>query len=164
MQVQPQKEHQWLEQLLGEWSCTVEASMAPGEPPSVSESTESVRSIGGIWTLGEGRFTMPDGTPGTTLMTLGYDPEQGAFRGTFVGSMMTHLWVYRGTLDSSGKVLTLDTEGPDFSKSPDSPTGAMTKYQDVIEIVSPSERILSSRLQDASGAWNHFMTARYRRK
>lgn len=26
--------------------------------------------------------------------------------------MMTHLWIYEGSLDQAGRVLTLDTEGP----------------------------------------------------
>lgn len=158
MQAKPQKEHHWLEQLVGEWRCESEAIMAPGEPPIKHEGAESVRSVGGVWTLGEGKFVMPDGAEGTTYMTLGYDPEKKAFVGTFIGSMMTFLWVYQGTLDSSGTTLTLDTEGPDFSK------GGMTRYQDIIKIESKDVRTLSSQSLGADGKWHHFMTARYFRK
>ena len=58
---------------------------------------------------------MPGGGPATTLMTLGYDPEKKRFVGTWIGSMMTHLWIYDGALDAAGKVLTLDAEGPSFA-------------------------------------------------
>ena len=55
---------------------------------------------------------MPDGKPSTMIVTLGFDPEKKRFMGTFIGSMMTHLWIYDGELDTAGKVLTLNAEGP----------------------------------------------------
>lgn len=55
--------------------------------------------------------------------------------------MMTHMWIYDGALDASGKVLTLDTEGPSFAGD-----GKLARYQDIIEIVSADERRLSSRV------------------
>jgi hypothetical protein len=133
--------------------------MGPDQPAMKSTGSESVRSVGGLWTLGEGRGDMPDGTPCVTYMTLGYDPASKRFLGTFIGSMMTHMWIYNGTLDAAGKVLTLDTEGPDFSGG----TG-MTKYQDIIEFVDDNHRKLSSRLKDKDGNWQNFMSAHYRRK
>lgn len=47
----------------------------------------------------------------TTIMTIGYDPHRQRFVGTFVASMMTHLWMYEGALDDGERVLTLETEG-----------------------------------------------------
>jgi len=32
---------------------------------------------------------MPDGGTGKTVMTLGYDPQNNRYVGTFIGSMMT---------------------------------------------------------------------------
>ncbi len=153
MKPELKKEHQWLEGLVGEWACEMECSMGPGQPPMKSSGTESTRSLGGAWTLGEGRAEM-----GTTMMTLGYDPARGRFVGTFIGSMMTHMWVYDGTLDASGKVLTLDTVGPDFTVP-----GKMSKYQDIIELKDDGTRTLSSRFLGDDGQWHHFMTATYRR-
>jgi hypothetical protein len=92
-------------------------------------------------------------------MTLGYDPARGKFVGTFVASMMTHLWVYEGTLDSAGKVLTLDTEGPGMAGD-----GKMVKYKDVIEFKSDDHRTLTSHMLGDDGKWQQFMTAHYRRK
>src|SRR5918996_3048081 len=127
MMAQPQKEHQWLQQLLGEWTYEGEATMEPGKPPEKFKGTESVRSLGGLWILAEGQGEMPGGGTATMLLTLGYDPQKKRFVGTWIGSMMTHLWVYDGALDAAERVLTLDTEGPNMAAE-----GTMAKYQDVI--------------------------------
>ena len=92
------------------------------------------------------------------LMTLGYDPDQQAFVGTWVGSMMTHMWVYRGTLDADQKVLTLETEGPSFKAD-----SATMRYRDVITVVSATERTLTSFGQQPDGSWKQFMQAKYTR-
>lgn len=100
----PQKEHEWLQKLVGEWTFEAEASMGPDKPAEVYRGAETVRPLGGFWTLGEGQGGMPDGTTGTTFMTLGYDPQKKRFVGTFIGSMMTNLWIYDGELDQDERV------------------------------------------------------------
>lgn len=158
MNSEPQKEHQWLQKLVGEWSSEAEMKMKPDEPPVTSRGTESVRSLGGLWVLAEGEGDMPGGGPATTVMTLGYDPEKKRYVGTWVGSMMTHMWVYDGALDTAGTVLVLDSEGPSMAGD-----GKMAKYQDVIEFKSNDHRILASQVLGDDGQWNRFMTAHYRR-
>lgn len=158
MQVEPQKEHQWLQKLVGDWTSEMEANMGPDQGDVKSHGTESVRSIGGLWIMAEGQGDMPDGNPATMIMTLGYDPSAKRFRGTWIGSMMTHLWVYDGELDASGKVLALNSEGPNFEKP-----GEMMKYKDIIEMASDDHRILTSHLLRSDGQWHQFMTAHYRR-
>ena len=159
MKTDPQKEHQWLHKLLGEWTSEVEATMEPGKPPERFEGSESVRSVGGLWILAEGRGDMPGVGHATTLMTLGYDPRQGRYVGSWIGSMMTHLWVYDGALDAAGKVLTLSAEGPDMADQ-----AKTAKYRDVIELKSDDHRVLTSHVLGDDGAWHQFMTAHYRRK
>ncbi len=153
-----QKEHEWLEQLVGEWTYESEAIMEPGKPPAKYAGTESVRSLSGAWVVCEGRGELPDGSPATTVMTLGYDPARARFVGTFIGSMMTYLWVYDGELDAAGRVLTLDTEGPSFVND-----RTMAKYKDVIEVKTGDHRVLTSNLRGEDGTWHAFMTAHYRR-
>jgi hypothetical protein len=158
MTAEPQAEHRWLQKLVGEWVYEGEATMAPGQPPMAMGGVERVRSLGGLWTIGEGEMAMPDGGPGRTVMTLGFDPARARFVGTFVGSMMTHLWLYEGTLDADGRVLTLDAEGPSMLGE------SLAPYQDVIELVSDDHRILRSRTTGPDGEWVEFMTAHYRRR
>ena len=158
MKIEPQKEHKWLQQMLGEWTCEAECSMGPDQPPSKTKGSETVRSLGGLWTIGEGEGEMPGGGMATMRMTLGYDPQKQRYVGSWVGSMMTHMWIYEGTLDPSGSVLTLDAQGPSFAGD-----GSMAKYQDVIAFESDDHRVLTSRVL-GDGKWTAFMTAHYRRK
>ena len=158
MNTEPQAEHRWLEQLVGEWDTEMEASMGPGQPPSKHVGTETVRSLT-VWVQCEGTMPGAEGKSATTVMTLGYDPARKKFVGTFIGSMMTHQWVYEGELDAAGKVLTLDADGPSFADATKT-----AKYKDAIQIVSPDHRTLTSRFQADDGQWHLFMTAHYRRK
>jgi hypothetical protein len=154
-----QEEHRWLKQLVGTWSYQAEAS-APGEESAKAEGTETVRQLGDLWVLAEGEGRMPDGTPAKSLMTLGYDPTRRRYVGTWIGSMMTHLWVYHGALDASGRVLTLSADGPSMSGS----SSSMARYQDIITVESADHRILTARVLGEEGVWTSFMTAHYRRK
>jgi uncharacterized protein DUF1579 len=159
MKAEPQKEHEWLQQLVGEWTLEGEGTMEPGQPAAKSEGSESVRSLGGLWILAEGQGEMPGGGAATSVMTLGYDPQRKRYVGTWIGSMMTHLWVYEGELDAAGRVLTLDAEGPDMAAE-----GKMARYKDMIELMSDDHRVLTSHVLGEDGEWHQFMTAHYRRK
>lgn len=161
MKVELRQEHGWLQRLVGDWTVSSDCG-----PEGVTETegphpdwTETVRSLHGAWIVAEGNGEMPGGGgPATTLMTLGYDPARQRFVGTWLGSMMTHLWVYEGTLDESGNVLTLDTEGPDFTSD-----GRIVRVQDIIAFEDDDNRTLTARVQGDDGGWKQVMTARYRR-
>jgi hypothetical protein len=159
MITEPQKEHHWLQKLIGEWTSEAECEAGPDQPSSKTKGSEKVRSLGGMWVLCEGEGEMPGGGAATMLMTLGYDPQRKRYVGTWIGSMMTHLWVYDGWLDAAGKVLTLESEGPSFAGD-----GTMAKYRDIIEFISDDHRTLSSHVLGDDGNWRGFMTAHYRRK
>lgn len=159
MNAEPQKEHQWLQQLVGEWTYESSCAAGPDKPDAKFKGTESVRSLGGLWILGEGQSEMPDGSIGRMLITIGYDPLKGRFVGTWIGSMMTHLWVYEGFLDDAGRTLTLESQGPSFTDP-----GKLETYRDIIEIRNENQRVLTSNVRGPDGAWNAFMTAIYTRK
>jgi hypothetical protein len=159
MQAQPQKEHQWLQQLVGEWTYETEASMGADQPPAKATGTERVRSLGDLWVLAEGHGEMPGCGEATTVMTLGYDPQKQRYIGTWVGSMMTYLWRYDGELDPAVNKLTLDSEGPSMSVE-----GEMAKYRDVIELKSDDYRVMTSYIWGDDQQWHQFMTAHYRRQ
>lgn len=118
-----------------------------------------MRSLGGLWILAEGQGEMPGIGAATTMMTLGYDPQKQGYVGTWIGSMMTYLWVYVGELDVAERLLALDSEGPAMTGE-----GEIAKYRDVIEFKSNDHRVLTSHVLSDDGQWHGFMTTHYRRK
>ena len=150
-------EHVWLQQLVGEWKVHSSADMGPEQPPMEFDSSLRVRSLGGLWVLGEGSADM-DGTPFASVMTLGYDPAKQHFVGTWIDTIQTTLWTYRGSLDEARKTLTLEAEGPAF----DDPSKLAT-YRDAIEIVDANHKRMTSSVRNPDGTWTSFMQAEYTR-
>lgn len=151
------KEHLWLSKFVGDWTMEAECLMGPDQPPVKTTGLQTTRMLGNLWLIAEGEGECPDGSIAQSIITLGYDPQKQRFVGTFIASMMTHLWPYEGVLE--GDVLTLDSEGPSFTGE-----GPMVKYQDIIEHVDDDHWILRSRMPGKDGQWIQFMTAHYRRK
>ncbi len=154
----PQAGPEWLKQLLGDWTVTGECDMGPGKPPARTTGSEHTRPIGEMFIVGEGQGTMPGGGSCDMLITLGYDEIKKKFVGSWAGSMMSAMFFYEGQLDATGKVLTLETEGPNFTGD-----GSVARYQDVITLIGPDERTLHSQTPGPDGQWQRFMTATYTR-
>ncbi len=154
----PEKEHQWLAQFVGEWSTKSRADMGPGQPAMECEGSISSRMIGGFWVLNEVKGDMA-GTEMVGIQTVGYDPAKKKYVGTWVDSMVNHMWRYEGTVDATGKIFTLEAEGPNFMAE-----GKLTKFQDIYEFKSADEMALSSRMLGDDGKWITFMTGTAKRK
>lgn len=140
----PTKEHEWLQQFVGEWNSDIEIFHDPSQPPIKGKGTETSRSIGGFWVIGEGSSEMM-GMKFSSLLTLGYDPEKKKYTGTWIDSMASYLWKYEGTVDSTGKILTLDTEGP----CPMRP--GIVKFKEVTEFKDKDTRVFTSSIVEADG-------------
>ncbi|MFN8635765.1 MAG: DUF1579 domain-containing protein [Chloroflexota bacterium] len=157
---EPEPQHLWLKQLIGEWTYTMEMKGGMPQPADGSEpphfaGTESVHAFGDLWVVGE--MMSGDGAH-FSRVTLGYDPQKGHYVGTWFSSMMTYLWVYKGELDEAQRVLTLSSEGPSFTD----PT-VLASYQDVITIHDDDYRTMTARHQDENGEWQEMMVMHYRR-
>ncbi len=155
---EPTPAHVWLHRLIGDWTMEGHCIMGPGQPEHRFRGSETVRGIGALWVMGEGTGEMPGGGISTNIITLGFDVARGRFVGSFISSAMPMMWVYDGALDAAGSVLTLDTEGPDFTDCT-----RRARYQDIVALTADGGRSLSSRVQGADGAWHPVMHADYRR-
>lgn len=155
---EPQAEHRWLQRLVGEWIFEHVCQTGPDTPPMTSMGKQTNRGLGELWLLGEMVGEMPGGGEARSIITIGFDPATRQFVGSFVSSCMTHFWPYRGSLDASGKILTLDSEGPSFAGD-----GSMSKYQDIIEIIDDDHHTMNSQVPGPDGQWVRFMTGTYRR-
>ncbi len=154
----PEQEHQWLQQLVGEWDYEHECQMGPDQPKMKSTGNQSTRTLGKLWIIGEIAGEMPGGGEARSIITLGFDPQSKRFVGTFVSSCMTHLWPYNGSLDETQSILTLDSEGPSFAGD-----GTMAKYQDIIQVIDQNHHTMSSQFLGPDGQWVPFMLGHYRR-
>lgn len=149
---------EFLERLEGEWSVVTEATLGPGQEPVRSESREVARLLGGKWLVAESTGRAPTGQSVTAIRTLGYDPVEERFVGTWISSMQTHLWRHTGTLDDAGTALTLETEGPIMGD----PT-TTARYREVIEIEDADRHVVRSLILGPDGEWFEFARAEYRR-
>jgi hypothetical protein len=152
----PVKEHEWLKQLEGEWESEYEAFMPGATDPMKGKGTESAKMMGGFWLIGNGTGEMM-GMTMKSILTLGYDPGKKKYIGTWVDSMTSHLWNYEGTVDSTGKILTLETEGPCMMKP------GTTKFREVTEIKDKDNKTFTSSMLD-DGKWVTIVKVTSKRK
>ena len=148
----PQDEHRWLEKFVGEWESESEGTMGPGQPTMKCKGTMSSRTLGGFWIVSELNGDMM-GTQMTAIQTIGYDAEKKKYVGTWVDSVMNHMWKYEGSVDKTGKILTFDAEGPDFVIA-----GKVRPYRDAYEFKSADHIVATSSMLGDDGKWVTFMT------
>lgn len=157
----PIKEHEWLQNLVGDWLFESEMMMPNGENVK-GKGKETVQSLKGLWAFGEMESTMPNGELMKGYTAIGYDVTFKEYRGCWFGDVSSHLWKYIGKLSEDRKKLTLECEGPDMTSDEE---GATSMYRDIHEIIDENTRTLTSYGQDkSSGEWKQFMKATYKRK
>jgi hypothetical protein len=152
----PEKEHEWLKALEGEFSVESECTMKPGEPPMKFKGNSSAKSLGGFHVIVENKAEIM-GQPWTGVLTLGFDPAKKKYVGTWVDSFSSYQWKYEGAVDAAGKVLTMDTEGPDCM------TGKIMKFREKIELTGKEGYVFTSERHD-DGKWTRLVRVVYTRK
>lgn len=151
-------EHKWLQRFVGEWETETLAKMGPDQPESKGTGQIKSTMLGEYWVLNEmsaemGSFKV------SGRQTIGYDKAKGKYVGTWIDNMSDFIWYYEGSVDKSGKILTLEAEGPDMSEP-----GKMALYRDIYNFVSEDEVKLTSTMQGPDGKWIDFMTGVSKRK
>jgi hypothetical protein len=157
MGTKPVQEHEWLQQLVGEWRTKAEMTMPDGSTAN-SEGTESVTNLGGLWAFAEGKAQMPDGNGMVYKAGFGYDVSFKEYRAFWLADMSSHLWKSTGTMSEDKKTLTLDCVGPHMEKD-----GETANYRDVHELIDANHRRMTSFGQDDDGNWNQFMKVEFTR-
>lgn len=152
------KEHELLHRLVGEWEGSTEVALAPGQPEMKVTTNEEISKIGSLWVVckSKGRFGDMEIE---SMMTLGYDPEKKKVVATWVDSVHNYLWIYDGSFDESGNVLTLEATGP----NPMTP-GKQGKFRDILELKDEDTKVMTSQMQQEDGSWMEFMRMEYKRK
>ena len=153
----PTKEHQFLDKFVGTWETQSEGTVGPDQPPMKCKGMMKSRSLGGFWLVNEMTGDMM-GTPMTGIQTIGYNTDKQKYVGTWVDSMMNHMWHYEGSVTEAGTTLTLEAEGPNFMAD-----GKTTKFRDIYEFKSPDHIHATSTMLGEDGKWVVFMSGDSRR-
>jgi hypothetical protein len=151
----PQKEHQWLSQLAGEWNASISAKPGPGAPEFKAEAKQSSKMIGDRWLMATSEGDMM-GQKMTSILTLGYDPSKKEYVGSFLSSCGNELWTYEGAVSDDGKTLVLKTEGPNMMNP-----GATSEYRETITLKDKDHYTFTSAIKGEDGKFVEFMTAEY---
>jgi hypothetical protein len=61
MKAEVSAEHAWLRRLVGEWTSEMAFINGAPQPAGTMAGIETVRALGDVWFLAEGRGQMPDG-------------------------------------------------------------------------------------------------------
>ena len=143
--LKPTAEHAYLAKLAGKWKAKM--TMYGGPQPVTSTGVETVRmDLGGLWQVSDfvedkgGKF---GGFAGHGLM--GWDPTAKHYVGTWFDAWSYTPTNMKGTLDKTGKILTVDATGKD-------PSGAAMSMQMIHTDVDDKHRTFSMRIPGADGA------------
>ena len=133
----PGKEHEWLKALEGTWDVHCKFWMSPDQAPMEMKGVETARlGLGGFWLTAEFKGELA-GAVFEGRSTLGYSPYKKKYVGSWVDSMMPHLFVSEGELDAAGKVLTLTADTIDPA------TGKPAKERWVTEIKDKDSHVFA---------------------
>ncbi len=151
-------QHEWLKQFVGHWESKSEMPAVGDAPACNCSGSIRSRMLGDLWVVSEFEGDM-GGTKMQALQTIGYDPGQQRYVGTWIDSVMGHQWQYVGSVDESGKKLTLEATGPSMAGD-----GSTALYRDAYEFVAPDHMLVSSSVQQPDGQWLTFMQGTARKQ
>ena len=133
---------EWLKQFEGEWSTAFSGTMKS-------------RIVGKRWLINEISFAQGV----YSVQTIGYDAKKKKFIGTWVDASSDHIWNYDGALESDGKVLVLNANGPDLQDPKKT-----RKYRDKYEFKPDGTIALTSEMIQDDGTWKAFGKSTMKKK
>ncbi len=155
----PGEHHQYLDQLVGEWTGEYRIWMEPGTEPMVFNGTVSRE-----WVLGN-RFlretvecTSPMG-PFNAIGFSGYDNVDGQYEFAWLDSMSTGIYFETGTYDPKRKVLS------SRGSNRDPATGRVIPSWGDLDLSNPDRHVfVGHSVSAAGGQFKHFEGVLQRRK
>ncbi len=147
-----EKEHEWLKKFVGQWDVVSDGQGAQGE--AVMKSS----MLGQLWLVNASDMEV-SGMNIKSIQMIGYDAKKKKYVGIWADSMINHLWLYEGTVDETGKKLTLEAKGPSMTGD-----GTMTNYRDAYEFKDDNTIISTSSMQGEDGEWTVIMQGTAKRR
>lgn len=152
----PTPQHKWLNKFVGRWSSQVTIYIPGQKKPMKASGTERYHTLGAYWLVGDIGGKMM-GMDLAALLTVGYDSAQKKYIGTWVDNGSGYMWKYIGSVDATGKKITLMTQGPCPMKG-----GQMVQFKEITEFKSANHKVYTSAMLD-DGKWVTLMTIDSRR-
>ena len=133
----PGDSHKLLDQFVGKWEVASRVWLeGPGKPPTEGKAAAEIK-----WIL-DGRYVQEDATaqvmgmPHKSIGITGYDNIKKKYVMSYIDNMATGIYTGEGTLDASGKVMTL------FGKFDEPMTGERDKViKFVLRLAGPDKHI-----------------------
>ena len=125
----PGPQHADLMKLAGKWKVVTKSWMGPGDP-MVTEGTAAYKPVlGGRFLMEEVHGVFMD-KPFEGMGLTGYDNQHKEYVGTWMDNMGTMIMTSHGSMDASGKVLTMTSEFDDPATGQKSPVRMVTTFMD----------------------------------
>lgn len=144
--------------MAGNWALAVEVSPGPGQESMRFEGRAHARWLGEQWLVAESSGEAGEQTY-TWIFTLGYMPHVEEFVATWVDSRQSYLWDYSGTLDESGRAVTLETKGP-IMGNPE----MLGEFRVIVEIIDDDHWVMRSSILGPDGEWFEFTRVDFQRE
>jgi len=151
-------QHKLLHKDVGTWDAVLKIFPQEGADPIESKGTEKNELLpGGMWLISQFKGEV-FGMPFTGVGTVGYDPVEKKYVGTWVDSISPHLTVLKGEYDAAKKTMTSIAEGRDFQ------TGEVTKSKHITRFIDENTRTFEIHAKEGGEKERKVMEIQYKRR
>ncbi len=152
--ITPQPEHALLRRFVGEWSFVKKAVPADGKSAIVGRGEISARMVGDFFALCQWKGDLY-GTDFEAVQTLGYSITKKQYVGTWIDSILSHLWHFEGEANKAGNKVVVIAEGP-------GPGDGTAEFKETYDFRSPDEIVITGEMKQGN-QWIPFMTTELKR-
>jgi hypothetical protein len=151
-------QHKLLHKDVGTWDAVMKIYPQEGAQPMESKGTEKNELLpGGMWLVSQFKGEV-FGMPFTGMGTIGYDPIEKKYVGTWVDSISPHLTVIKGEYDAAKKTMTSIAEGRDFQ------TGEVTQSKHITRFIDENTRTFEIHAKEGGEKERKVMEIQYKRR
>jgi hypothetical protein len=147
----PGPEHAKLKVMEGKWKFVLKSA----DGNDSKGVMEAKMECGGLWLISDFKTDF-GGAPFQGKGLDGYDPAKKKYVSVWVDSMTAAPMFFEGTMDSTGKILTLTSDAP-------GPEGGPAKWRSVTKFVSDDEHVFEMFLTPKGGNETSIMVVTYKR-
>ena len=150
-------EHDILQKDVGTWDATTTVWMSPNAEPVEFRGKETNELLGGLWVVSRFEGDL-GGMPFTGSGTMGYDPIEKKYVGTWVDSISPFLTVMKGDYDPATKTLTMAGDMRDAT------SGKLSTAKQIARFVDDDTRVFEMHVPGETGELFKMMEVEYKRK